>query len=667
MYESFYGLRENPFNLTPDPKYLFLSHSHREALGHLRYGVEQRKGFVLITGGIGTGKTTLCRTFLQEDSGSVQSALIFNPIISEEELLQTINKELGVPYQGLRRKGLLDALNDNLIQQYSRGRTTVLIIDEAQNLDLHMMEKIRMLSNLETSEEKLIQIVLAGQPELEKLLQLPGCRQINERIAIRCRLRPLAADDIAPYIYHRLSVAGGRGDLRIAPDAMEIIHRITEGIPRRVNVLCDRALLIAYARESWSIDKKIICQARDETMCLPNIARVSSKIPGYARPAVTWAALALLMLTLAGIITGRIVVEWQPGTSSHGQAAARLGETMEAGRTGPILSEFLEEGKLDTEGRTSNPPKPSTNQGISPNDTTSFAPVPDAVHTEESAEERKTSLSSIVPDDLTAPSRIVPEISAEVSPQSVGSVETTGTETLKHPPDPLEWAGGMNVESAVKAMEQAWPFLSVSVGESGKGLEDEDIAVPAAIRRWARAHGLRAMAFTLGYEQIRQFRIPCVLEVNRPGSAEELYQVIESMDDGEYTFVAPDGRRGRAPLDDLHQIWSNRTIIFSSAAPHTRPSRMGSSGAHVRKLQAKLKQLGYPVEKVDGRFGTTTRKAVRQFQKDFLLKADGIPGPRSLAVLYQLEGHGADSTGDEIKAPPIKITDKPVTKMDTFP
>ncbi len=654
MYESFYGLRENPFNLTPDPKYLFLSHSHREAMGHMRYGVEQRKGFILITGGIGTGKTTLCRTFLNDVSGSAQSALIFNPFVSEEELLQTINQELGIPFQGLSRKGLLDELNDYLIQQYSRGRTTVLIIDEAQNLDLQMLEKIRMLSNLETSEEKLFQIVLVGQPEMEDLLQMPGCRQINERIVVRCRLEPLGADDIAPYIYHRLSIAGGRGDLRFTTDALEMMHRITQGIPRRVNILCDRALLMAYTSESWRIDKKTICQARNETMHQPNITLAPRKIPGNVRPVVTWAALAMLIFTLAGILTGRIVIEWKPDISSHGKAVAKLGDTGAASHNVPVLSGLPEESELDMEWRDPSTPPPSSTEVIPRNETTTFTHVPYAVHTEESAEERKNSLSSIVPSDLPAPSQLSPETSTSVSMQGTESVRTSNIETLKQSSDPLEWVNGMDVERAVQALKKAWPLLSLGEGERGSG----DEGVPAAIHRWASANGLIAQSFSMGYQQIRQFRLPFILEVNRIGSAEALYQVIESIGDHGYTFVAPDGRRGSASLDNLIRIWSGRTIIFSSAAPQRRPPRIGASGAHVRMLQAKLKLLGYPIEKVDGRFGATTHKAVREFQKNFRLKVDGIPGPRSMAVLYQLEKHRADSIGDGIGSPPNKIINK---------
>ena len=212
MYASFFGLKENPFNLTPDPRYLFLSPHHKEALDHLLYGINERKGFITVIGGVGTGKTTLCRALLGHLDATTKSALIFNAFISDMELLKTINEEFDIAMdpRADTKKAYIDALNDFLLDTFRRGGNAVLLIDEAQNLSHAVLEQIRMLSNLETEKEKLIQIVLVGQSELRDMLAAPSLRQLYERIMVRYDLKPLDSKDIRGYIEHRLVVAGGR-------------------------------------------------------------------------------------------------------------------------------------------------------------------------------------------------------------------------------------------------------------------------------------------------------------------------------------------------------------------------------------------------------------------------------------------------------------------------
>ena len=266
MYTSYFGFKESPFNLTPDPRYLFLSPHHRDALDHLLYGINERKGFIAITGGIGTGKTTLCRALLGQLNKSTKSALIFNSFINEKELLEIINQEFGIHLDpGVQtKKEYIDRLNQFLLETFSGGGNAVLLIDEAQNLSLRVLEQIRMLSNLETEKEKLIQIVLVGQSELKELLASSSLRQLNERIMVRYELRPLAHMDIQGYVEHRLVVAGGRGNLRFTTGAFKTIYRYSKGNPRRINAVCDRALLIAYAREKYIISQGMVGSAIKE-------------------------------------------------------------------------------------------------------------------------------------------------------------------------------------------------------------------------------------------------------------------------------------------------------------------------------------------------------------------------------------------------------------------
>jgi general secretion pathway protein A len=263
VYYSYFGFSENPFNLTPDPRYLYLSGHHKEALDHLLYGIQERKGFVVVTGGIGTGKTTLCRALLRQLGEGTKSALIFSSFITDLELLQQIHQELGIACGAgdLSKKRLMDDLNGFLLENFAFGGNVVVLIDEAQNLPQPVLEQLRMLSNLETEKEKLIQIVLVGQPELADILATPSLRQLDERITVRYHLKPLSRDDVEGYVGHRLAVAGGNGRVRFTGSAVGELYKVSGGNPRRLNALCDRALLIAYARETFKVDRGIVADA----------------------------------------------------------------------------------------------------------------------------------------------------------------------------------------------------------------------------------------------------------------------------------------------------------------------------------------------------------------------------------------------------------------------
>ncbi|MEN8161162.1 MAG: AAA family ATPase, partial [Myxococcota bacterium] len=264
MYTEFYGLREKPFSLSPDPRFLFLSASHREALAHLLYGIEQGEGFIAITGEVGTGKTTLCRTLLQRLEPGSEIAFLFNPQLSGLELLQAITAEFGLPVEGQSRRELMAQLNDFLLTKKQEGRRVLLLIDEAQNLDSEALEQVRLLSNLETDTQKLIQIVLIGQPELDAMLESPHLRQLRQRISVRWRLSPLSASETRDYVRHRLRVAAGKPVDVFTEMALREVHRRSTGIPRIVNRLCDRALLAGYSDGSREIGLAAVAQAQRE-------------------------------------------------------------------------------------------------------------------------------------------------------------------------------------------------------------------------------------------------------------------------------------------------------------------------------------------------------------------------------------------------------------------
>jgi len=265
MYTGFYNLRENPFNVTSDPNFLFMSKRHREALAFLTYGIEQRKGFLEITGEIGTGKTTLCKALMNRLDKKVKTAFIINPDLSELQLLGSIAEDFGLELPKKVNKLLMfHLLNKFLIHQLSLRNNVALIIDEAQNLKPLLLEQIRLLSNLETEKEKLIQIVLVGQPELRDKLNSPGLAQLRQRISIRYHMVPLDENEIGDYIEHRLRVAGSDGRIKFSEEAINEIYKFCEGVPRLINMVCDRALLFGFVLETNHMTLDIAKKAMDE-------------------------------------------------------------------------------------------------------------------------------------------------------------------------------------------------------------------------------------------------------------------------------------------------------------------------------------------------------------------------------------------------------------------
>ena len=265
MYLDFLGLRENPFSITADPSFLYLSRKHREALSHMVYGIRERKGFVEITGEIGTGKTTLCKALLRNlDPATTKTALILQPNLSECQLMQAVVQDFGMNPMRNSHFGLFNQLNRFLLEQAETGNNVVLIIDEAQTLNLRLLEQVRMLSNLETDKSKLIQIVLVGQPQLREKLASPSLEQLRQRIGVRYHMTPLDSDEVRIYIDHRLRVAGSDGTLEWTLDGAEEVYQCAKGIPRLINQICDRSLLACFVLQVKRVDAEIVRRSYQE-------------------------------------------------------------------------------------------------------------------------------------------------------------------------------------------------------------------------------------------------------------------------------------------------------------------------------------------------------------------------------------------------------------------
>ncbi len=296
MYKEHFGLKELPFSISPDPRYLYLSDKHREALAHLIYGLQSDGGFVLLTGEVGTGKTTTSRCLLEQTPENSDIAFILNPKVTAEELLATFCDELGIRYSEGNRsiKVFVDAINKYLLDAFSRGRKTVMIIEEAQNLDPGVLEQVRLLTNLETNQKKLLQIIMIGQPELIDLLARPDMLQLSQRITARYHLDPLSREEVSKYVDHRLKVAGASTEL-FPESNMGKLYKLSRGIPRLINVICDRALLGAYVQGKHKVDDKILVKAADEVFGKKRIRRQPAKI-------LRWALASLVIIGLGATI-----------------------------------------------------------------------------------------------------------------------------------------------------------------------------------------------------------------------------------------------------------------------------------------------------------------------------------------------------------------------------
>jgi general secretion pathway protein A len=327
MHEDYYGFSEKPFSLTPDPKYLYKSASHASAFDLLQYAIRRREGFIVVTGDIGTGKTTLCRAVLEQLDRKTFTALVLNPFLSEEDLLRLILQDFGVVSReemkrgrlaGVSKQELIDTLNEFLLSLLPLRASALLIIDEAQNLPRQVLEQIRILSNLETHKEKLLQIVLVGQLNLKELLRSPDLRQLDQRVSIRYELKPLTREETAAYVAHRMTIAGGGAVVSFAPKALDLVHRYTSGIPRLINLVCDRALLGGYSVRTHRITPEIVTASASGLDLAP---AHGSLVAWFRQRAAAFVAGAAVMAALS--IAGAYAVSKPPPPPP----SARPGET----------------------------------------------------------------------------------------------------------------------------------------------------------------------------------------------------------------------------------------------------------------------------------------------------------------------------------------------------
>jgi len=576
MYEKFFGIDEPPFRLTPDPRYLFLSAKHREALGHLVYGIHEGAGFVAITGEIGAGKTTLLRSLLSRADDSTQYAYILNPVLTGLELMQEINHELGIPSTGTRRE-MLAALNHFLLDQKRRGRRVVVVIDEAQALDGGTLEQLRMLSNFETETAKLLQIVLVGQPELRDLLARSDLEQLNQRITVRWHLGRLDRADTGRYVAHRVTTAaGGRPRTLFTRGAIGQVYAFSRGVPRLINIICHRSLLVAFAGDRTRVTRGTVRRAIKELQ-EPRRAR-PDRFRGLLLRAVSAVAV------LAVVATGGVIA-WQ-------RYGARL-----TGQRAPVQLA----------------------------DTT--APPPAAAPAEE---RRAVDAQRPVPEDALVEVASVPAAEAVEAPAPVAAVvreEDLVVERATLADAIRQITPGNSAYEATEALLRSWELAALAPAEASSSTLDHE--------RIAHSRGLEYLALQGNLSVLRLLDLPAILELVPDDGSPARFVTVERL--GEELATVSVGRTpieispevlGEAWFGKAHLFWQDLDRLGSMLS-------IGTSSPAVGRLHELLKAADVYGGAATSVFAPATEEAVLRFQRSKRLVADGKVGPMTMIALYQ--------------------------------
>ena len=580
MYENFFSFSEKPFKLVPNPAYLFLSKSHEEALAHLNYALAQGDGFVEITGEVGTGKTTLCRSFLEHLDDSTIAAYIFNPRLGPKQLIKTINDELGIKYDTDNTKDLIDKLNAFLMHQKATGKKVILLIDEAQNLSRNILEQLRLLSNLETSKEKLMQIILVGQPELSDILDSHDLRQLGQRITLRYHLTPLNFKETAEYIKYRINIAARKAGIRFDRSAVRQIYKYSGGIPRVINIACDRTLLTAFGLSQHKISGSI-ARASIRELKSRGAKRRQDWIYGN-KAIIFFAALALILI---GISFRQSLDNW--------------------------IGSFF----VDTH---------------SPGLEASMAAVPDADDIPLIADDDGTNAAKMRPSgDEVARVEQKPLLKPQ-APEDVPATEQVETINL------MEYLATMDIKSsrsiALKQVMDLWqtppefkPYLN--------SLDDDQ----AFFRLTAKPSGIFIHRLETDMELLKRLNLPVILECYPPGSEEPGYLALSKID-GDKLFLGS-AVQGRMIETDDNEInfywygiaylpWKNFLSIWG-----TIPVRTSKDSIITLKLL--LNELGFVNVSMNEEYDSRTRSAVEKVQAKYGIPVDGFVGPLTKIILYR--------------------------------
>ncbi len=575
MYNRFFGFKERPFKLVPNPAYIYLSRVHEEVLAHLNYAVGYGEGFVEITGEVGTGKTTLCRMFLENLDDNTDAAYIFNPKLDAVQLLKAINDEFGIPSEADSVKALIDRLNGFLLERKSQGRQVILLVDEAQNLNADVLEQLRLLSNLETNTSKLIQIILVGQPELGALLESRALRQLNQRITLSCQLEPLSFKETRAYIRHRIHIASSKPGPIFSSGACRVIFNYSSGIPRLINIACDRALLHAYTRGKLNISRSIARQAVRELDLKKRHNRAWGG--GWRRGKVV----AAMALVVAMVAAGWLV--------------------------GPMLRNRANDGSLSaTPSLNTEPPVPSASVP-GPSATT---PAPDA---------NMAGLPPAPPDIATAP-----PIAASPAIELAAQPTVVDVESIIRRMDP-----SVSRADAMRAVLNTWHRDRLPDAQPVDQADDDTF-----FRLAAQLNGLETVRVQGHLNLIKKLNMPAILEFPQPDGNSPRFLAVVGLAENEIRVSDGDATFTIDPAS-LAWLWSGAARIFWENHFDYRGSiPISSPGESIIALKVHLKALGFSIEEMDAAYDIDTRLAVETIQARNGLPVDGIVGPLTQIVLY---------------------------------
>lgn len=635
MYPRYFGLKEPSFAITPDPQYLYLSRQHREALAHLLYGADQGGGFVLLTGEVGTGKTMVCRAFLEEVPDDVEVALVLNPAMTAVELMHAICDEFGVdvPDGEPSVKVLVDRLNAYLLDAHGRGRHPVLIIDEAQNLRPKVLEQIRLLTNLETTKQKLLQIFLIGQPELRALIASVDLRQLNQRITARFHLQPLGAAETAAYVEHRIAVAGVDRPL-FSRAALRRVHRCSGGVPRLINLICDRSLLGTAVSRQLQVTPAIVrCAARE--------------VRGSGLPVTAGLGRGLALAAAVVLALGLGIWLGVSGLAGDGATALRelAGIVEPVRQTQPTPAADLP----DVQGspaETAAEPQPSTISAALIADAPVTAPASIPMGPGDGLSAGPEPMLGAIPADDPEPGPQMqanrtptePPDQADIEPSASPSEDDADTESPSRPTTPR-----LSLAEVRPDAPDTDPPLE---------LHSESDAIAALVGAWGlspppgahvscqsiRALGLECERDNGRWSDLRMFDRPAALRLTPPSPGKPGYLPILALDDELAIIGGADGPR-RATVADLDERWSgDYLLLWRPPRPGVRYISRKDEGEDVRWLRERLAALP-DSELTDSEspvYDTPLVRAVQGFQRGHGLSPDGIAGPRTLILLNTL-------------------------------
>ena len=653
MYEQFYQLREKPFNMTPDPEFLFFTEKHKEAFAHLVYGIRERRGFIEITGEVGAGKTTICRALLNEFDADTKIALILNPFLSDLELLRAINEELYIDASGETKKQLLDPLNHYLIDQHAAGRNVVLVIDEAQNLPTETLEQIRIISNLETVKAKLIQIVLVGQPELRAKLSRPELRQLNQRITVRYHISPLSRSEAEDYIFHRLKVAGDEGRIEFTREAIDLIYKYTSGVPRMINILCDHALLSGYVFERFDIDVDLVKKARKEIEG-KEFGRLKTWKERLVRHSLVYGVVAAVLLGLLGYFAGRQGLEklWSPQPGVSLATERRIQPQPQGDAPGEAVP--LSPSQNGQRPMPEAAPDPSSGEGDKSPIVLSAAPQ-EAIERENAAVEQKeqpplqevaVEVPSLPPVEVLLAIDDPPEGEFTEEGGAPPAAQEKLQEKEEAPPIVAAEPGRFDPNGVLRCSTVGETRPAALLTLTHLWIPDQDRLQPLfeqygmdSQQEWMaeafEPFGLTPVSWSTNLAMLRAIDLPAMAEVYGKALFTPSYVVVTTLDGERVNLADPLAGKRTVSQQQLGEMWFGRlTVLVPKSVKPKVVLGKGSRGEEVRLLQVRLKKLGLFEFEPNGNFGDYTLQQVKRFQRQNRIKIDGLVGLETNLVLF---------------------------------